>query len=669
MTPEHNEQIRQLFAEALKLPSSERSAFLIRSCGSDRDLLAEVESLLAESSSTKTSILGLRLRRSQQPTATNPFDPGIAGAGVQSMAGIRLKERYLLQRELGRGGFGVVYLAADEQLVSRPVVVKIMLNAAPDPWERRKFRDEIEALARLNHPGIVSVLDSGETEEGRPFLAMEYVEGTRLRALIRPEGMDLERVADLIRQIGGALGAAHRKGIWHRDLKPENIMIQALDDGDQRIKLIDFGLATVKRSDALVDSTSRIAGTFRYMAPEQLRGRPSAASDIYGLAVIAYEMVTGRVPFNAETSLELYGTQMAGVQVRPKSLRPGLPEEAESSILKALQPAEGNRHPTIGEFVQELVQGLRMAKGPAGFLKSERDPHFGRLVAKMCDRRSQEDEFRAFLARCAIRHPGLVVFCLVHGDEGECHESLVERFAYDADLLARKREGEEKPSVKIIKIPWQYEGSPEIRLRRLVAWLFERFGTEHGVRLDDTSPAALGGLLASSLAPFVFLQHDIRASRWDNLTKSLIQSYRGYLAEIPRSLAGPQIVVCLNIIYPHGPDGERHRVFFDAKALVRKLMKTRIRKDLAEIAGVGAYAQGSQTGLCLLLDELKPITRDDVLEWFSLHNILETEEQRLNAAGKIFGSVRTMAACKSMAEVETHLTNVQRAFLLERGFI
>ena len=85
------------------------------------------------------------------------------------------------------------------------------------------------------------------------------------------------------------------------------------------------------------------------------------------LAVIAYEMVTGRLPFNAETALELYEMQMAGVQVRPKSLRPSLPEEAESSILKALQPAEGDRHPTIGAFVQELVQGLRTAKGPAGF--------------------------------------------------------------------------------------------------------------------------------------------------------------------------------------------------------------------------------------------------------------------------------------------------------------
>jgi serine/threonine protein kinase len=668
MTEEREERIRQLFAEALKLPSSERNAFLVRACGSDYDLREQIEARLSGSNSTNTSILGLRIRGKGLPTATIPSDTGIAPTWDQNMSGRRLKERYVLQRELGRGGFGVVYLAADEQLLFRLVVVKVMLNATPDAWQKRKFRDEIEALARLNHPGIVSVLDSGETADGRPFLTMEYVEGTPLRAIMRPEGMDIQRVADLMRQIGSALSSAHRKGIWHRDLKPENVMIQTFDDGEQRIKLIDFGLATVKRFDELSDSTSRVAGTFRYMAPEQLRRRPSAASDIYTLAVIAYEMLTGRLPFNAETSLELYSLQMAGVQVRPRSLRPGLSEDAEGSILKALQPAEGGRHSTIGEFVQELVQGLRTSKAP-GAQGSVRDPHFGRLVSKMCDRRSQEDEFRGFLAKNATSHRGLVAFCLVHGDEGECHESLVERLAYHAEVFARKRVGEDQPSVKIVKIPWQYEGSAEIRLRRLVAWLFERFSTHHGVRLDDTSPAALGSLLASSFAPFVFLQHDIRASRWDNLTKSLIQSYHSYLAELSCATGGPQIIVCLNIIYPRDPTTHGRRALFGPKALIRTLLKTRIRKVLSEIAGTGSYTRSNQADLCLLLDELKPITRDDVMEWFSLHNILETEEQRLHAAAKIFGGVQAMAAGKSMAEVETHLTNVQRAFLLERGYL
>src|ERR1019366_4058901 len=119
-------------------------------------------------------------------------------------------------------------------------------------------------------------------------------------------------------------------------------------------------------------------------------------------------------------------------------------------------------------------------------------------------------------------------------------------------------------------------------------------------------------------------------------------------------------------IYPHGPGGERHRLLLNPQALVRNLTKTRIRKDLAGIAGEGAYAQSSHTGPCLLLDELKPITRDDVLEWFSLHNILETEEQRLKTAASIFTGHGSMSLRKSMAEIETHLRNVQHAFLLER---
>src|SRR5262249_52079136 len=154
---------------------------------------------------------------------------------------------------------GVVYLAADQQLLPKRVVIKIMRNAAPDAWERRKFRNEIAALARLNHPGIVSVLDSGETPDGRPFLVMEYIEGTTLRSLIRPSGMKLGCVADILRQVGRALDAAHQKGIWHRDLKPENILIQTFGDGEQRIKLIDFGVAKVEDSKTPIDSSTRVA--------------------------------------------------------------------------------------------------------------------------------------------------------------------------------------------------------------------------------------------------------------------------------------------------------------------------------------------------------------------------------------------------------------------------
>lgn len=369
MSPDRWQRICKVFDAAIELPAAEVEEFLRRECGADDDLYDQVRQMLREHTTS-----GL-LDHSPYESASTPSQPAFgegettlpepiqAGAGSgHSLIGARLKERYLLRRELGRGGFGVVYLASDEQLLSKRVVVKVMLSSSPDPWRRRKFRTEIEALARLNHPGIVSVSDSGETDDGRPFLVMEYVEGIHLRSLIRPEGMDLGRVADITRQAGKALDAAHRSGIWHRDLKPENIMIQTLEDGEQAVKLIDFGIATVTSSEGLADTMSRIAGTIRYMAPEQLMGKPSAASDIYALGAITYEMITGKTPFPAKNAIQLHAMQKAGVQLKPRKLRPSLPEEAELSILKALELEERDRYRTVVSFVQDLVQGLRGVK-------------------------------------------------------------------------------------------------------------------------------------------------------------------------------------------------------------------------------------------------------------------------------------------------------------------
>jgi hypothetical protein len=261
------------------------------------------------------------------------------------------------------------------------------------------------------------------------------------------------------------------------------------------------------------------------------------------------------------------------------------------------------------------------------------------------------------------------VFCLIHGDEGECHGSLVERLAYQAELLGREKRDEEKSSVKIVKIPWQFEGTVQVRIARLVAWIFEYLGADRGLRLDDTSPAALSGLLASSPSSFVFFQHDIRAARWDEVTAPFIQSYRGYLAHSPASTPGPRLVVFLNVIYPHNPFPERRRFLPGLMALAHRVAKTRVHRDLVRIDGSRGSSPVEETCPCLLLDELKPISRDDVLEWFSLHNILESEEQRIRAAGRIFGSARAGAAFKSMAEIETHLRALQQTCFLERGVI
>jgi hypothetical protein len=274
-----------------------------------------------------------------------------------------LQGRYEIEKELGRGGIGAVFLARDTKLHSRLVVVKVLLGeAARDAWVYKKFLQEAEALTRIEHPNIIGLLDSGELPDGRPFIVMQYVDGVTLRSQIRSEGMRLELVAALVPQIGRALGVAHSKGILHRDLKPENIMIQLLDDGEEQVKIIDFGIARVQNSQLgpTTVTAAAVAGTIAYMSPEQLAAEPlGPTSDVYALGIIAYEMVTGRRPFNPDSIFQLYGMQRDGVRVKPKDLRPALPAAAQEVILRALAFAPAERQQSAREFCDELAAALK----------------------------------------------------------------------------------------------------------------------------------------------------------------------------------------------------------------------------------------------------------------------------------------------------------------------
>ncbi len=282
------------------------------------------------------------------------------------LVGEVLNGRYVIQQELKRGGMGVVYLARDQQLHSRPVVVKVLLeDAYQSEYVLQKFRQEVEALSRIDHPGIVGIIDAGELADGKPFIVMQYVEGITLRSAITPEGMSLERVGEVFRQIGRALSAAHSRGIFHRDLKPDNIMLQDLGQGEDLVKVIDFGIAKVKDSVIAPSTSLNLSpGTVAYMAPEQLNGRAiTAATDIFALGTIAYELVTGRKPFNPETGFELLQMQQAGVRIKPSDLRPSLAPEAERVILRALAFNPGDRYPGPREFGDALSRALLQQSG------------------------------------------------------------------------------------------------------------------------------------------------------------------------------------------------------------------------------------------------------------------------------------------------------------------
>lgn len=273
--------------------------------------------------------------------------------------------RYLIEKELGRGGIGIVYLAQDKLLLNKHVVIKVLLeDSLQDDWIKKKFNQEVEALARIDHPNIVSVLDVGEMPNGNPYFVMQFIEGSTLRSEITRQKIELSRAANIIRQIGQALTLVHEKGIYHRDLKPENIMIQDLGEGDELVKIIDFGIAKVENSQLDVKTTSStIIGTYIYMAPEQLMAKEiSALTDIFSFGIIVYEIVTGKRPFNPFSIFELLDLQRKVVEILPTQLRDDLPVAAETIILKALSFEPTTRYQRARDFAEELAKALTQSE-------------------------------------------------------------------------------------------------------------------------------------------------------------------------------------------------------------------------------------------------------------------------------------------------------------------
>jgi hypothetical protein len=395
------------------------------------------------------------------------------------------------------------------------------------------------------------------------------------------------------------------------------------------------------------------------MAPEQLKGKAGAASDIYALAVIAYEWITGRVPFAAENGIELHDLQAAGACVKPRILRPGLSEKAERLLLQALAFQPRDRQASVRGFAHELALALERTPPLRGLNRN-----LGSLVVKMCNRRSQEDEFKSVFMSNATASSSQAQMYVLHGEEGECHESLVERLAYRVQLMVGDEGDEERPPVKLKRIPWQYDGDLESRKRHLFAWLIEQLGSPQRMQTTEVSPAALSRLLTDQFAASLVLQHDIRAARWDDVTPQLIQSYREFLADLPALPGMPNLIVFLNVIYP-ALSKSRLNVINIARPvnLFRTLARRRIQTQLRELTLAPA---DHRVCPCAVLSELAPITRDDVLEWFSLHDIGDSEEYRLTKSELIFPR-RHSRLRRRMAEVEAFLREAHHAFVSERG--
>jgi serine/threonine protein kinase len=338
MKPPNWDRLQEIYHSALALPRHERDAFVALECAGDLDLQHQVESLLE--ADDLDNIL-------ESPVIE--LEPAIDDLVGRTIAG-----RYVVEKALSPGGMSRVYLARDRNLIGQAVVVKVLSQElAHHPHVRQKFEDEVRALLDLRHSGVVRAHDKGKLPDGRPYIVMEYIEGDTLRLHIRPEGMDLKRVASILKQIGPALDDVHAAGIVHRDLKPENILLR---HGSNEVVLVDFGIAKVPGS---LTTTHSPIGTLLYMSPEQLSGEEiTAASDVYSIAVVAYEMITGRRPFNATSAPQIVGMQRGGVRVRPTHLRENLPRKAQTILLRALSFDPKSRQSTAKRFCDELADAL-----------------------------------------------------------------------------------------------------------------------------------------------------------------------------------------------------------------------------------------------------------------------------------------------------------------------
>ncbi len=258
--------------------------------------------------------------------------------------------RYRILRKLGAGGMASVYLAEDEDL-GRQVAIKILDERfAQDDTFLERFRREAESAASLSHPNIVSIYDRGEVEN-HPYIAMELIEGRSLKDVIRTVGpLPVAKAVAYTQQILSALRFAHRNGIIHRDIKPHNILVGA----EERLTVTDFGIARAGASQ--MTEVGSIMGTAQYLSPEQARGGTvTAASDTYSVGVVLYEMLTGRLPFDGDTPVEIAMKHLNDPPKPPSEVVAGIPEELDLIVLRALSKKPADRYTSADDFSEELA--------------------------------------------------------------------------------------------------------------------------------------------------------------------------------------------------------------------------------------------------------------------------------------------------------------------------
>ena len=326
--------------------------------------------------------------------------PTLAEAGADPLIGQLIGGRYRVTGVLGEGGMGIVYVG-EQQMGStvRKVAIKTLhAHLSKDPSVIARFHRECGTVAQLEHPNTIKFYDFGSTADGTLYIAMEFVAGKPLADVLLHGPLSVERTIKIMRQVCGALDEAHMQGIIHRDLKPDNVILTDRAGETDFVKLLDFGIAARTESadaqkEQKLTQQGMVLGTPPYMSPEQFTGKAlDARSDIYSLGVMTYEMLAGRLPFDADTPWQ-WATQHMSVQPIPFEVSApskNIPDGMRKAILQALSKNKEDREPSAREYFTELSDGGRVTVeshpdvgGATGTAAMAQVPDFSPPVAPM----------------------------------------------------------------------------------------------------------------------------------------------------------------------------------------------------------------------------------------------------------------------------------------------